>query len=407
MNRHYHERYKHQGMVVIMLLVGMTVLLSIIGLAIDFGHAYLNKTRLQSLTDALVLSGAKTLNDSRSTNQASNEISNLFSLNINSQGNGELQDNLTFDDLSITYSDTLSPFVSGGNNPRYVRVKVRSMTLQSWFIQLLGFSNIPMSATSTAGPSGTFSPIVCDPAAVMLCGNPDKTPSTNGDSYWGYIPGAVQLLKASNLSESCLGSGNFQLVSFGSGNSGANEIREVLAGNYAGCVDFGGGINTKPGNTIGPSIQGLNTRFGEYLGPMSKLSDQFPPDVVTTSITTVINLEEGTCTGGQTTELDFNWQDYQQEVSDSQFDNQPPLGVIGRRVLKVPIGDCSEASLINGRSTIPYLGLGCFFLLKKVNSTGIDKGNIYGEFIEECQQDGIVSQQSTNDGPYKITLHDN
>jgi hypothetical protein len=402
------NKCKSHGMVVIMLLVGMTVLLSIIGLAIDFGHAYLNKTRLQGLTDSLVLSGAKTLNDSRSTGQANSEISSLFTLNINSSGNRELKENLEVNDLNISYSDTLSPFVSGGSDPRYVRVQISSMTLQSWFIQLLGFSEIPMSAVSVAGPSGSFSSMVCNPSAVMLCGNPDEAPSSGNGSYWGYVPGAVQLLKAGSNNDSCLGSGNFQLVSIGSGNGGANEVKEVLAGNYAGCVDFGGGITTKPGNTVGPSIQGLNTRFGEYLGAMKSRSDEFPPDVITTDITTSINFEEGSCTGGQTTELDFSWPDYQQAVSASQFNNPPPLGVIERRVLKVPIGDCSDPDSLQGRTTIPYLGLGCFFLLKKVTSSGQDKGNIYGEFIEECQQDGVVGQQSNNeDGPYKITLHDN
>ena len=397
---------RNQGVVVIMLAVGLTVLLTMVGMAIDFGHAYLNKTRLQNIADSLVLSGAKILNDTRSVNQAQTAIVSLFDININSPGNSELKENLTFSDLSIEYSDQLYPFQSPGNDPRYVRVKINSLKLQSWFIQLVGFSKIPVSAASVAGPSSTLSSLVCDSSAIMLCGDSNYAPSANsGGNFWGYVPGAVQLLKAgTSAGSSCLGPGNYQLVSLGDENSGAAEVREILAGNYESCTDFSSGIQTKPGNSAGPSIQGLNTRFGDYQGPMKKRQDEFPPDVVTTSVSDEISLAEGTCQGGQVMDLDFSWQDYKQAVSNSQFNFPPPVGVVGRRILKVPIGDCSQSNETNGRKLLPYLGLGCFFLLKKID--GKD-GDLYGEFIEECMQDGVVGpQRESHSGPYKIILHE-
>ena len=396
---------KNQGMVAIMLVVGLTTLLSMVGMAVDFGHAYLNKTRLQNLADSLALSGAKILNDTRSVSQADTVISSLFDININNPGSAELKEKLTFNDLSIEYSDQLYPFQSSAADPRYLRITINSVKLQSWFIRLLGFSEIPLSATSVAGPSTTLSSLVCDTSPILLCGDSNYPPSVNSNNYWGYVPGAVQLLKAGGNADSCLGPGNYQLVSIGDSNSGASEVREVLAGNYGSCVDFGSGIETKPGNSVGPSYQGINTRFGEYKGAMSKRQDEFPPDAVTTGVTSALNLDENSCQGGQVMNLDFSWQDYKQAVSNSQFNYPPPVGVIGRRVLKVPIGDCGQAGVINGRTQIPYLGLGCFFLLKKIDNK--DK-NLYGEFIEECMQDGTVGpQRESYSGPYKIILHEN
>ncbi len=148
---------KNHGMTVIMLASGMAVILGIIGLAIDFGHAYLNKTRLQSLVDALALTGGKTLSDSRSTTQTQSAIETLFNLNINGAGNTELKDRLGFNDLSLEYSDNLEPFTAGGSNPRYVKVSVNSMQLQSWFLRVLGTNAIPVSATAIAGPSTSLS----------------------------------------------------------------------------------------------------------------------------------------------------------------------------------------------------------------------------------------------------------
>ena len=89
-------------------------------------------------------------------------------------------------------------------------------------------------------------------------------------------------------------------------------------------------------------------------------------------------------------------------MQNSNYNNPPPLGVTGRRVLKVVIGDCDSSSKSGGRTTIPYLGTGCFFMLKKA----ANNQPVYGEFISECMHDGLVSNQpSSEHGPYKIILH--
>lgn len=398
---------KQQGVITIMLALSLAVVLGIVGLAIDFGHAYVNKTRLQNLADALVLSGAKKLDETSDTTQANSAISTLFNLNIAGAGNQELQNNLSFSNVTVAFSDHLYPFVAGGANPKYVRVTIDSLDLQSWFTRALGLDEIPIQATAVAGPSSSLSPIVCDAAPLMVCGDSSDNPANNGGAtFWGYTPGNIQILKTTSKKKLlCNGPGNFQLVRLAGGN-GASVIREALAGNQDECTDLTLGIETKPGNTVGPTIQGLNTRFGEYLGPMSGRQDEFPPDVVTTGMTTSVQFNNNQCVGGVSADVDFSWEDYKQAVSNENYDNPPPIGVFNRRILRVPIGDCDNASGNGSNKTIPYLGVGCFFILKKVEGNSKD-GNIYGEFVEGCTLDGVVGEAPDDSGPYKIVLYEN
>ena len=227
------QRYARQhGLILIMLTVSMTALLAMVGLALDFGHAYLNKTRAQNLADALVLAGAKVLNASHSQTQAQTAMAELFTRNVNAAGNQELRDKLLFQDLTIQYSSTLYPFVAGSQNPRYVRVLIQSFSLQSWFIRVLGVNSIPITASAMAGPSVALSPLVCDAAPLLACGDANAPPAADG-SFWGYRPGVIQVLKATSQNKSeCVGSGNFHLVSLDDAN-GANAIREVTGGQPA------------------------------------------------------------------------------------------------------------------------------------------------------------------------------
>jgi Flp pilus assembly protein TadG len=54
-------QHKQKGVVGILVVVGLVALLAMAGLALDSGHAMLNKTRLQNAVDAAALSGAKEL----------------------------------------------------------------------------------------------------------------------------------------------------------------------------------------------------------------------------------------------------------------------------------------------------------------------------------------------------------
>ena len=54
---------RESGSVLVVLTLSLTVLIGMSALAIDLGHAYLNKTRLQGAVDSVALSAAISVNN--------------------------------------------------------------------------------------------------------------------------------------------------------------------------------------------------------------------------------------------------------------------------------------------------------------------------------------------------------
>jgi hypothetical protein len=202
---------------------------------------------------------------------------------------------------------------------------------------------------------------------------------------------------------------SFQLIRLGG--PGANIVRQNVAGGYEQCIDPGANVETQPGNDVGPLTQGLNTRFGIYQGPVS--ATQYPPDKVTTSPNPELDVAQDNVTvvfknGPAVTninELGFSYNDYQLRQRTGPFDF--PSGKPQRRVIAVPFVDCTGTN--NGQTSMPVVGLGCFFLLQPAKQQGTTN-YVYGEYIGECGADGTPGPAPDPDplggpGIYKIVLH--
>ena len=174
-------------------------------------------------------------------------------------------------------------------------------------------------------------------------------------------------------------------------------------------------METEPGNTAGPTAQGLNTRFGIYQGGGVNPTDH-PPDVVTQQTTPPLDLVEvgggvceirqGNTTVTEGTDLNFNHADYVTRIAAANYDNQPLPGGIGaflRREVAVPIVDCSGGA--QGQSTLPMLGFGCMFLLQTVQGGG-QNNEIFGEMLETCSVGGKPGPApGAGPGPFVIQLY--
>jgi hypothetical protein len=258
-----------------------------------------------------------------------------------------------------------------------------------------------------AGPSPTITQ-ACNIMPMMVCGNPAA-----GPPFFGYTPGQPQVLKTSTTNGSWnVGPGNFQLIRLGGGQGGA-DVRQAMAGGFDGCIDAGQSIETEPGNTIGPVVQGFNTRFGQYLGPMGGQQDTYPPDVVVRQPTPPLQYDSATNTITQNnqpitdaTQIDFNHEDYVARVDSGNFDYAPSpngIGAYQRREAAIAIGDCSTTT--NGQGTVPLLGFGCFHLLQEAEQKG-NESFIYGQFIDSCRAGGMPGPAPTTvPGPYTIQLY--
>ncbi|MDH5255363.1 MAG: pilus assembly protein, partial [Gammaproteobacteria bacterium] len=304
---------------------------------------------------------------------------------------------------------TLQPFSPGTTPAEYVRVRASNFRMPAWLTPVIGRDNKVVGASAVAGPSPTILE-ACNVVPLVVCGTP---PSQGGSApYWGFQPGQPQVLKATSGQQSGIGPGNFQLLRLGG--SGANVLRENLAGGYDGCLT-GNTLPTQPGNDVGPVTQGINTRLNRYTGPLSSSRDIYPPDVVTRQTTPRLDYDDTTgaiTQGGRritsSSQLNFNYADYQNAVARGSFDVQPAPGGSGafqRRVMPVPIADCTGVN--TGQTDLPLLGVACYFLLQEAEQQGT-RSRIYGEFVAECDAGGMPGPNpSSIPGPYRVQLYRN
>jgi hypothetical protein len=275
----------------------------------------------------------------------------------------------------------------------------------------VGMNTFTIGGNAVAGPSPAIG-TACNIAPMMVCG------SSTAPGY-GYAVGQITALKlSSGSSGASIGPGNYRLLSLGG--TGADVVRQNLAGSYGSCATVGNNALTQPGNEAGPVAQGLNTRFNEYTGGNIG-STTYPPDVVTYQPTgnNRLSCQDSTCNtivsgaAGNTVITNasqygaFSYEGmYQPRLLAGTYDVAPAPGgngVVDRRVLAVPVGDCSVVS--QGRSDIPVLGLACVFMLQDVNQTG-NGGQVFGEVLSNCQVNGTPGPApNSGPGPYTIQLY--
>jgi hypothetical protein len=407
-----------RGAVIILFAVALVAILACAGLALDVSHQLINKTRLQNTVDAAALAGAKVLDQTADTALAAAAVQAMFNDNADDPGNFELN-NASLTPI-VQFSNTVAPFVPGTSPAMYVRVIQNGFVLPAWLIQVIGISQKTVGATAVAGPSPTIN-YSCNLVPLVICGDPAQDPSVPGNTYWGYVDGDIHRLKAGTdpgCQEPEIGPGNFQLAALGG--NGADVVRENLAGGYNGCAFDGDTIPTQPGSQVGPVVQGINTRFNEFSGPISP--GDYPPDVVTQEQTApgltsgcsvpTSNQYDPACPGGlklngtcvtMGSELDFNYDDYEARIAANNLDFPPPTGAFDRRSMPVFVADCTDAG--GGKQDLPILSFGCFFLLQKSIQNG-QQAEIFGEFAEECSTPGVAGPDPTIvPGPKVIQLY--
>jgi Flp pilus assembly protein TadG len=399
---------KQRGIVAVVVAIGLLALVAMVGFAFDSGHLMLNKSRLQNTVDAAALTAAKVLDLTGSEAQA--EASARASFDTNASGHRELDQVMSGADIAVHFSNTLEPWAPGSAPANYVRVVADDFTMWNSFTSLVGFSNASTAASAVAGPSAPVGSEegneACDLVPMMVCA--DMSPGAPGD--WGYTGDNVTLLKFASSGSPNMGPGNYQLIRLGG--PGASIVRTNLAGGYDQCLDPSGNVETQPGNDVGPVSQGLNTRFGQYQGGGMNAST-YPPDKVTTEPNPDLDVANDEVTVifkngppvGSINEVSFTYDDYKARLASGPFDfaNGKPQ----RRVVAVPFVNCSGPH--EGQSTLPVVGLGCFFLLQPA----VHKGNdnyVYAEYIGDCGADGSPGPAPnpnpvSGTGIYKIVLH--
>ena len=242
----------------------------------------------------------------------------------------------------------------------------------------------------------------------MACG----TVSTPAAPVFGYSVGQIVALQlSSGIPRASFAGGNYLRLS-----SGANSEQQDFAGAYSTCSSVGATDAALTGTVPAPLAQGLDTRFDEYLaGGLN--SGNYPPDVIITQPVGVNKLQckDPTCAtivtgrGTQITNAtqypNYSYEGmYLPRVQAQNFDIPPApggIGVFNRRVLAVPVGDCTASTPAGGN--IPVIGFACVFTLQDVDPA---KGQVFGEILQSCQVNGTPGATPSNaPGPYSIQLY--
>jgi hypothetical protein len=382
-----------------LVVIGLLAILAVAGLALDSSHALANKSRLQNFVDAAALAAAKELSLVADTGQASAAATSLMGQIADGPGNHELNDAYDAGDISLTiqYSETLNPFVPGALAGPYVRVIAQEFNTQTTLSRVLGINEVPVAASAVAGPS----PAIADCGLPLLvCANdPD-------DEFFGFQENELQVLKgqSGNAGHEDVGPGNYKLLRLDCGAGGAC-IRDNMAGGEQ-CLVSGPTVETEPGVTAGPTSQGFNTRFGEYGGGGVNPED-YPPDVVTTTPSPELQRsgDQITFNGNpvQTADqINYSYADYIGHSRNGPHQFPPPFGAYGRRVLPLPVADCTGDS--TGQSTLTVEGFACFFMLQPI--AGGNNRDIYGQFVTDCVSGGTPGPTpGATNGPYVIQLY--
>ena len=405
-----------RGVVTVLVVMALPVLLLIMGLALDFGHVFVNKTRLQNALDATALSAAIVINadvskDITAQNNASDEGIKTFEQFKKSMGNDELNEVILLrtDFKYFATLPTLPPLPPPLNaTDKFAFVKVTSTkNVIPWLIGIM--DDMPIPARATAGPVGNN----CNLVPFVMCAmvNPSIDKNCDDDTIkidavsghavlgtdgindcYGYNVGQLRSLMITcngnnnNCPANSLESGNFNLLDL-DGSQGGKDIRDILQGTTNTCLQ-GNTLNTKPGWTWGNVSKGVDDRFNS-----DTQTTEYPKSIDTKVKGVTV-----------TTDITYNPSPYTQYEIGRYGNN--------KRVWSVPFADCT--GLQNGNTNIPSVTTngkpvaGCVFLTEDTNYPQPYKNDkkVMVEFTgKPCPQSGIWSPQNpVLNGPYKIVL---
>lgn len=245
------SRAKQSGIVLVLVSLLMLFILAMAAFAIDINHQILNKARLQNAVDSAALAGAVVADDTLDVTQA--ETAAIAMLNSFAAASGNSEMTFTSGNSAVTFSadrqswaDAAS-FTLPTDEDIYVRVAVTDMPLTQYLSYIFG-GNKNVSASAVAGRSAAIV-YNCNITPVAVCGDP----AAGADAVWGYnpdgynpntdrSPSLIHELKVGDQDNTDMGSGNFQLLDFSSGDIGSGDddggnsgggsalVRQALAG---------------------------------------------------------------------------------------------------------------------------------------------------------------------------------
>lgn len=408
---------KQKGAVLVLVTVALFVLLGFTALALDGGYLLLNKTRVQDAVDSAALSGAKTLSkkaaDIKVDRLTDAENAVYTTLQTIFTGDGFNQVDIDTNNIAaatiIEFSHKAVPFVvTNDSTARYIRVQLNTVPVNQFFSQLM-VNNWQVSSAAVAGPEKGGKPQEQQVIPLLLCSKDTNAP------YHGFTPsdkddrGDVIVVKTNHHNQAPVGPGNFLALALdrdgdGSSDNGADDFAKALSGdlNVNSVIKAGDVLTSEPGNMVGKTSEGLNTRFGkdkhgkDVAGPSAEpgmsssgayYSDCAIPDFAKPVTFDDLDFGGDVASGGNLVlqPTSNKWSGLQSfpDYYDGINSKSPSTThcIDERRIVKLPVANCNGNS--TGRSPITVIDTVCMFLNQEVTGKGNNQ-YIVAEMLESC-----------------------
>lgn len=280
---------EHQrGAVAVVVGIAIVVLVGIIGLALDMGQMFVNKTELQNAADACALAAAREL-DGNSDALTRADAAGVL---VGARNRVGFQDSVvTMATTNLSYSKQLSPNsiyqTSATANPatsKFAMCKIERTDIGMWFMGVRGFGNQAVRAYAVAAlaPSQTNCAL-----PIGFCRNntpPGTCPGGGAPDAYGLCVGDW---KNGRFDAGGGATGSFNWIDFTPPSGGASEVAGLLITGYC-----GSSVTNPVGQTgvLGnAAAKAWNSRFGLYLGgggnPSPTGTPPAPPDTTGFSYT--------------------------------------------------------------------------------------------------------------------------
>lgn len=414
-------RHAQRGAVAIITALSLVVLVGFVGLALDLGRLYVNKTELQNAADACALAAAGKLTcDPAAVGTCPASIlqnAEAAGIFVGGRNSGDFQGNsIAIAATDVRFSTELAPNsnylprASANPNSRFAMCITRATGIAPWFMGVLGIGQQAVSAyaVATLGPGKTF----CGALPIGVCKKDNNAPN------FGYATGewiGSTFNSGANSDENL--DGNFRWVDFSISAGGNSEIRDQIAGTNPVCGLRVGDDIRQPGTQQGAK-SAYNTRFGIYPNGANAYTPQTaPPDLTGYSYpnkapgSPVINVGTSAYSdymSRQAVNTPFRDNEYAPSGAEGNIPGQPINSTdhhsygASRRLTAVPMIDC------NAGNEVPILGMACVLMLNPMSNGAT--GTIYLEYRgpgnaanSPCQTGGSPGN-STSSGPSVPTL---
>lgn len=125
-----------RGVIIPIVAAASLMLLTMVGMAVDFGRIYGVRNSFNQAVDAAALAAARTLSRSDSSvEQAQADAQAAYNAYALGNGNSAIQ-NVT---VSAVFSQKMSPFVAVTTKAPYVKVSA-SLTVDYWLLRIAGMT---------------------------------------------------------------------------------------------------------------------------------------------------------------------------------------------------------------------------------------------------------------------------